>query len=384
MFTSYYLVQKGASVTMVEKNPSETGTSVYNAGYIVPSFAPTPPIGIGKILATYLGVQGPVYIPPGQVLRNAGWLRAALKGIRGSAKASIDLGMKSLELYNAFFAEEKADLDLKKGVLGLYKHAEMAKKDAQALKGQQLDREETLRQGFTGFEAGVLFGEELSVNPLKLFRELRRRLTKVGVKVALGKEAQLRGQRPRISSALIDSENVDADAFVIAAGAWSRELCAPLGYDPQIIPARGLAMTFDTGGANVAGYPGLFEDYGIAVVQHNQNTVTLTSFFELRDFQSTFSESRKKWLLDSVSSHLKDYGKLRYVREGVGFRPSTPDQFPVIGKVPGYENVLIAAGHSRLGVTLAPATGYAIASLLAGETPPDIPLSEFDPSRFTS
>ncbi len=385
MFASYYLIRNGFSVTIVDKNPSGGETSVYNAGLIVPSFAPTPTIGMSKILAAYIGRQGPVYISPRQILMNAKWLMAALKhGVHGSEKAVIELGMKSLELYKDFFAEESVGVDLAKGIIGLYKDADHARKAAQELNGQFIDEKEAQRLGFTRFGGGVLFEGELSVDPAKLFKELRRRLSEMGARMILGGEAQLNSSRPKISSAIVNGENLTGDFFVVAAGAWSRNLCGPLGYDPHVIPARGLAMIFDTGGAKLVGYPALFEDYGIAVVQNGPSALTVTSFFELRGFQSTFSESRKRWLLKILSSHLKDYNQLRYINEGVGYRPCTPDQLPVIGKVPGYENLIIASGHCRLGITLAPATGHMIGSMLAGQMPPEGLLRPFDPSRFAA
>ena len=51
-----------------------------------------------------------------------------------------------------------------------------------------------------------------------------------------------------------------------------------------------------------------------------------------------------------------------------GLRPMTPDNLPLIGE---HEGVLVAAGHGRNGVLLAPVTGELIAGLLAGEELPE-------------
>jgi D-amino-acid dehydrogenase len=59
----------------------------------------------------------------------------------------------------------------------------------------------------------------------------------------------------------------------------------------------------------------------------------------------------------------------------------TPDGLPVIGRVPGYRNLLVASGHAMLGVTLAPATGEAVAELIATGHEPDV-IAPFDPARF--
>ncbi|GAA2353240.1 hypothetical protein SVIO_000940 [Streptomyces violaceusniger] len=60
----------------------------------------------------------------------------------------------------------------------------------------------------------------------------------------------------------------------------------------------------------------------------------------------------------------------------------TPDGLPAIGPVPGYDNVLVAAGHAMLGITLAPVTGHLVQRmLLDGTVPPEV--EPFLPDRFT-
>ena len=65
----------------------------------------------------------------------------------------------------------------------------------------------------------------------------------------------------------------------------------------------------------------------------------------------------------------------------VGMRPVTPDGLPVLGSLPTFDNTFVATGHQMLGVTLAPATGKALAQLiLKGD--PEIDLTSFTPARF--
>jgi D-amino-acid dehydrogenase len=381
MFSAYYLIRSGFSVTIIDK-PENNGTSVHNAGLIVPSFAATPPIGVTKVLSSYFGRQSAVYISPGELLRNLSWLMEARRTIRKSEKPLIEFGMKSLELYRGFFAEESVDVDLAKGVVGLYKDADFAEKVAQDLNGRFIDGSEVQQIGFTGLGGGVMFEEELSVNPTKLFSELRKKLSDMGAKVILGKEVWLQGFRPEVNSVVIDGDRLSGDAYVVAAGAWSKEVCHPLGYVPPIIPARGLVVVFETGGVRLVRRPTLLEDYGVPIIQHSQGTINVTGFFELRGFENKFDESRKSWLFKIVNDHVRGASILRCVKEGVGFRPCTPDQLPVIGKIPGYENLLIASGHCRLGVTLAAATGHAVGALINKKEAYDNLLRHFDPARF--
>ena len=58
----------------------------------------------------------------------------------------------------------------------------------------------------------------------------------------------------------------------------------------------------------------------------------------------------------AVSSSLRTWSGLRPRPEG---RPA-----PVIGKSPGYSNILLATGHYRNGVLLAPATAYTIREMI--------------------
>jgi D-amino-acid dehydrogenase len=64
-----------------------------------------------------------------------------------------------------------------------------------------------------------------------------------------------------------------------------------------------------------------------------------------------------------------------------GLRPCTPDGLPLIGPVDGIDNLVLAAGHAMLGITLAPATGEMVAALVSGEHTNAV-TRDFRPSRF--
>jgi D-amino-acid dehydrogenase len=383
MFVSYYLLKDGHTVTLVDGDSVSERTSVYNGGLITPSSAPAPMISMRRTIYASLRQLGPIYISPGQFLGKINWFLPFLsKGIGRSGEVTFDLGKRSLKLYRDFFKEESVQADLKEGMIALYADAEHATEAAHALKGRFVDEAEASELGFKGFGGGVLFEDELSINPAKLHSELRRRLTEMGARVVLGSNARLQGDKPRVRMAKVDDEELIGDQYVIAAGARTSELCRPLGYDPQIIPARGLAMIFDTGGAQITRVPAIFEDHGIVAVQHNEDCFRLSSFFDIVGFRDNLRQSRRKWLLETASRHLSNYGALRYLGEGVGYRPCTPDHLPLIGRIPGYDNLHIASGHCRLGVTLAPGTGRIMSSLISGRELSDSIVLNFDPRRF--
>jgi glycine oxidase len=64
-----------------------------------------------------------------------------------------------------------------------------------------------------------------------------------------------------------------------------------------------------------------------------------------------------------------------------GLRPATQDGLPILGPAPRQPRYLLATGHFRNGILLAPATAHVVAQLLTGESP-TLDLTPFTPSRF--
>ena len=366
MFVAYYLRKDGYDVTLVDRDSVGREASVFNAGLLTPSFAPTPQFSRTSLLRAILYASGPLYISPRQILSHPSWYRiASRKALSGFEEPILRLGQKSLELYRDFFESEGIDADIVKGVLGLYRSQADADAFCRKFGGALVTPDEIHRMGFRGMEGGVMLGSEYSVNPAKLFSAMRQRLRGMGVEIALGKEAGLKFEGAR-AFCMVDGDPVRADTVVVSAGSWTQTLLSPTGFNPQVVPARGLVQIYDTGGRSAVTKPVLLEDYGIGVVQHDETTLRVTSFFEMVGLNRRFGENRKRWLADVMSKHVADLSKFKLVDEGVGFRPCTPDQFPVVGRVSGYENVFVASGNCRLGVTLAPATAHLLKSVIEG------------------
>jgi D-amino-acid dehydrogenase len=391
LFCAYYLTRDDHEVTIIEKSKTGSATSIYNAGLLTPSLAPTPPIGRRRILSAYLGKEDPVYISPKQILMNLKWFRTALhKHTAGYEQKVVSLGRKSLELYQEFFREVSFRPDVISQVAAVYSNENDARKAQASYGGELLDEESINRMGFQGFRGGLLIEDELSVNPAKLYKSLWETIITRGIaELLVGDNVKLTPGTGRRALLHVGGTEIDCDILVIAAGSWTRELCRQLGYDAPVLPARGLAVVFDTGGETLVTTPALLEDYGVGLAQHNQNTLRITGFFEMVGFRTDFSAARKKWLLDKFQKHVSKSNHARIVEEGVGFRPCTPDQLPIIGLIPGYKNAYLASGNCRLGVTNAPATAQLLVSMITGtlrssQTSSTLSPAWYDPSRFAS
>ena len=391
LFCAHYLMKDGHKVSLIEKSATGSLTSVYNAGLLTPSLAPTPGMGLRKVLSPYFGREGAVYISPRQILANTRWFRTALrKGLTGYEDKIVEMGRSSLKLYKEFFEEVGFRPDVIEGVAALHVNEEDARKTQASQGGKLLDPGSISQMGYRGFRGGVLFEEELSINPAKLYHSLWETVfSHDSAELIVGNDVTLDSKHGSSAPISVDGKTISCDLIILTAGSWSRELCSQLGYDPQILPARGLVILFDTGGEEIVTTPVVLEDYGIGLAQHDSSILRLTGFFEMVGLRKDFSEHRKKWVLDRFRKHVVKSDRVRIAEEGVGFRPCTPDQMPVIGRVPGHSNIYIASGNCRLGVTLAPSTANIIKTMIAGTR--EAAASQFpnrsswyDPSRFAT
>jgi len=93
LFLAYYLRREGEPVTLIERDTVLKEASVYNAGLLTPSFAPTPQLGLGMLLSASLRRQGALYFSLGQVLRHPSWYWISLRrGLTGFEDRTIKFG----------------------------------------------------------------------------------------------------------------------------------------------------------------------------------------------------------------------------------------------------------------------------------------------------
>ena len=109
LFMAYYLRKDSHEVTVIERDNVVKEASVYNAGLLTPSFAPTPQLGLGMLLSSAITRRGALYFSLGQVLRNPSWYWTSLrKGLTGFEERTIKFGNASLELISRIFQDRKS------------------------------------------------------------------------------------------------------------------------------------------------------------------------------------------------------------------------------------------------------------------------------------
>jgi D-amino-acid dehydrogenase len=194
-------------------------------------------------------------------------------------------------------------------------------------------------------------------------------------------QERVRGVQPRDGGVRLDCELGfrDFDAVVIAAGAWSKELAGQVGDRVMLDTERGYHLNIDPGGAGQLRRPVVFPERGF-VLAPMLDGIRLTSGVELAGLNAAPDFSRIRRLLPAAREALPGLSD-RVTREWLGYRPSTPDSLPVIGRSPRNRAVFYAFGHQHLGLTLGAVTGRLIAGLLAGGQP-ELDLAPYRADRF--
>lgn len=371
LFASYYLLKAGHDVIVVDDGQGPVRTSAYNAGQLS---------GRSNFTAIFGDGSG-VRISRAQRRSDPRWFNLARRQTRGRyERVCLELVGRSLALYQGILDEAPSDLDVMEEMLEL--HTAMPKYSPTGVSGGRLlSPDEISSLGYAGFEGGWLLRER-SLHPGRLIGYLHSRLSSLGGRYRRGR-ARLKPSGSKIAHAAVGDERIHADGYVVAGGSWSRAICRPLGYDPMVVPARGLVILCATRGARAVDCPATYSDEGVTVTQHDRETVRLTGFFELMGFNHSFSQARRDQLFKAVTSHLSRRPRLERGEVGVGFRPTTPDQLPSVGRIPKFENGYILTGSSRKGIVLAPELARLLSRVvLDPQAEVDWALAALDPGRF--
>jgi glycine oxidase len=175
----------------------------------------------------------------------------------------------------------------------------------------------------------------------------------------------------------LDGETLPAGVVVVAAGSWSG-LVDGAGVSPAVVrPARGQLVAIET-------RPPLFRHVVAApggyLVPRRDGTVLAGSTVEMAGFRKEVTVGGMAAILTLAKTVFPALADAPVTASWSNFRPFTEDHLPVLGAT-GVRGLVLATGHFRNGILLAPITAQAIAELVAtGRAPVD--LSPFAVDRF--
>lgn len=381
---AYFLARQGRQVTLLDRDDIAGGCSYGNAGLIVPSHSvPLARPGlISQGLKWLLDPESPFYIKPRFDLELLTWLgrfQAASrpKSMHRSIPILRDLLQASATHFDELIAEEALACDYaRNGLLMIYrtKHGfKEAQAEAQLLGKYGLPAaildgaavqalEPAVKAGIVG---GIFFPADGRLDPALFVRQLAERARGYGA--LLHPQTEVTGfeqEGRRITAVKTDRGNFHAEQMVLAAGAWSVALASQLQLKLPLQPAKGYSLTLQRP-SSCPTRPLMLGEAWVAVTPLAAG-LRLAGTLELAGLDLSVNPRRVRAIWQAASEYLNEVKPGGELESWAGLRPCTPDGLPIISRSPHYDNLIVAAGHAMLGVSLGPVTGEIIAQLVTG------------------
>ena len=396
--TALYCARRGMKVTLIERNlPQRDGCSFGNAGMIVPShFIPLAAPGMVKLGLKWMwNPESPFYIKPRLNLDLITWsLRfwqaSTQKKVGRAAPVLRDLSLLSRQCF------EEIGLDfglVKKGLLMLCKKQQTldeeahmaARAHALGIPADVLDAKATaaLDPSVTMDVAGsVFFPKDCHLSPERFVAAIEDELKQHGTEILWQtKVLGFATEGEHLKAVKTSQGEVHTDELVLSGGVWSDEIVRSLQLKLPMQAGKGYSLTLK----NPRQLPALCSictEARLAVTPMN-GSLRFGGTMELAGIDETINPRRIKGIVRAIPDYFPAFQESDFadIQPWSGLRPCSPDGLPYIGRTRRWKNLTIAAGHAMMGLSLAPATGQIIASLLSNEPSP-IPLTLFNPDRF--
>lgn len=231
-----------------------------------------------------------------------------------------------------------------------------------------------------GVAGGFDVPGEAEVDPRATLHALRAACTAAGVADLEGRVVALRTEGDRVVGVeLAGGGSVRAPRVLIATGARAGERVGPGLPTAPVRPVKGEILRLRTrSGERLC--ERIVRTERVYVVPRGGDEVVVGATTEERGFDIRVTAGGVHELLREAYRALPEIAELELVECAAGLRPGTPDNAPLIGRL-GPEGVLVASGHYRNGVLLAPFTASVVVALLTGAEPPP-EAAALTPARF--
>ena len=399
--SAYYLNAAGRDVALVDKGDICSGCSYGNGGLVVPSHSIplSAPGVVSQSLKWMLNPESPFYIKPRLDRDLISWLWHFHRACNETHVARATPVIRAMNMASVALFEEMASLEgmdfgfEKKGTITAYRTERglaKAVKDARFLsemgvETRVLDADEivALNPGIrTRVLGGIFFPEDAHLVPHRFVRGLAEYVGGKGVRIH--RETEVLGfeiSRGRVVAVKTTRGDFQAEHIILASGSWSPVIASDLHINLPIQPAKGYSITFKRPDVCPA-MPFSLGEAKVGITPMG-DMLRFAGTLELAGLDFSINERRVQAILKAVPEYFPDLNPdyLDMIEIWCGLRPCTPDGVPFLGRAPGVENVIVAAGHAMIGISLGPVTGKLVAELISDEVP-SIDLSALKVDRF--
>ena len=396
---AYYLIEEGHEVVLVDKDSFNSGASIVNAGYIIPShiIPLASPEVLRKGIKWMLNSNSPFYIKP---RFNKDLINWGINFIKSSNFRHVNRSISIIKKINEFSKElyfelrDSKKIDFKiyeKGLLMAFKTSEAEKEEFETAKiARELEMNvQELSQDQVNFmqpkikmniKGAFWYKSDAHLTPETFMNNLKSYLLKKGLKVYKENLVESFNYNSGIINSIRTKKNeIFGDEFVIAAGAWSENLLKKLRIKLLIQAGKGYRINLlkKTG----ISYPAILLEDKVAVTPMDGFT-RFGGTMEISGLNTKINYKRVNAIAKSSEEY---YEGLKISRQNIndaqcGLRPLSPDGLPFIGRHSLYNNLVLATGHSMMGWSLGPVTGKLVSEIISGKKK-SISIDPFNPER---
>ncbi|MEP6948108.1 MAG: FAD-dependent oxidoreductase [Ginsengibacter sp.] len=400
--SALYLQRSGHKVTVLDKDGFTDNCSYGNMGYVCPGhFIPLAAPGIiWQGIKWMFNSRSPFYVQPSLDLSLMDW---GLKFMRSATKKNVENAAAPLKEIAVFSQHEYMEwektlgLDFafeRKGMLEIFKTAKAghhATATVEAGKKLGLDIQLLDAKGLAALEpqtkidalGAINFKCDSHLFPDKLMSCLKQYLLQKEVKLVTGEVSGFEKSNAKITKVLTDNEAYETDEVVIATGSWSRDVAAMLNTKISLMPGRGYSFTLDNSPYTL-NHPAILTEGRVAITPMlGGEKMRYGGTMEIVNIKTPPRYQRVEGIVKAVKNFLPEFQLEMPAQDKIwyGFRPTSADGLPYIGRIKKYENVVVATGHAMLGLSLGAGTGKLVNDLVNQERP-GVDIKAFEVERF--
>lgn len=396
--TAWFLQERGARVTVLDRTGVAAGASWGNAGWIAPALTlplPEPAIfryGIGALVSP----SSPVYVPLSadprllRFLLGFAWHSTPRKW-RQNMAAFAEINKWGLDAFDRLeaggvddrtvvaepfltgFASEKDRGGLE------HEFAEIEKRggsvDFERLSGDELRAIEPAISG--AVTHGIRIAGQRYINPPAYLESLAASVRARGGEIVTDAEvAGVSGAGTAATVTLKGGHTIEGNHVVVATGTWLGDLTRRYGVRQVVQAGRG--YSFSVRPDVVPSHPIYFPAQRVACTPLGDR-LRIGGMMEFRPGDAPPDPRRITTLVEAARPMFEGVDWDAREDEWVGSRPCTADGLPLVGTTRS-PRIHVAGGHGMWGITLGPLTGRILADQITGNGTHPL-LRAFDPLR---
>ena len=203
---------------------------------------------------------------------------------------------------------------------------------------------------------------------------------KFGAEILLRRVTGLISEGGRCSGVTLETGQLEAGAVVLAVGPWSQQASSWCGVEIPVSPLKGqvirLQLTTDPMRASL-NYAGSY------AASKPDGLIWAGTTEEEAGFDVGITTAARDKIMGDLLKMAPSLADAELVQQTACLRPISADGLPIVGKVPGWENLYVGTGSGRKGILWSTGMCHGLADLIVkGST--DVPgVSSLDPARFS-